>query len=382
MWFLTLVVRNLIRRPTRSVLTVAALAVAIGTVVTLLAVADNLRRSFAEVYERRGVDLVVVRSGQADRTSSLLPEQLASRIKKLTFVQSVTGGLVDIISFETAGLYAVPISGRVPNGLLLNDLKITAGRSLEEGDTKCALLGFVLARNLGKRVGDTISIYDEDFLVAGIFESFNTFENGAVFVPLRELQRLMGRDGFVTGFILILDPKCDKEVAGPQIRQSVETLQDDNGRPLRLTAMATQDHVGSALQMRIMQAVAWLVSAIALLIGAIGMLNTMMMSVFERTHEIGVLRALGWRKRRILVMILCESLALSLAGAVVGGAGGVLLLQGLSHLPWINGLLPGGVAPIVFIYGLAIAVLMGFTGGLYPAIRSASLVPTEAIRHE
>ncbi|MGO9470834.1 MAG: ABC transporter permease, partial [Isosphaeraceae bacterium] len=131
MWFLTLVVRNLIRRPTRSVLTVAALAVAIGTVVTLLAVADNLRRSFAEVYERRGVDLVVVRSGQADRTSSLLPEQLASRIKKLTFVQSVTGGLVDIISFETAGLYAVPISGRVPNGLLLNDLKITAGRSLE-----------------------------------------------------------------------------------------------------------------------------------------------------------------------------------------------------------------------------------------------------------
>lgn len=149
------------------------------------------------------------------------------------------------------------------------------------------------SHNLGKRVGDTISIYDEDFLVAGIFESFNTFENGAVFVPLRELQRLMGRDGFVTGFILILDPKCDKEVAGPQIRQSVETLQDDNGRPLRLTAMATQDHVGSALQMHIMQAVAWLVSAIALLIGAIGMLNTMMMSVFERTHEIGVLRHSG-----------------------------------------------------------------------------------------
>ena len=122
-------------------------------------------------------------------------------------------------------------------------------------------------------------------------------------------------------------------------------------------------------EMRIMQAVAWLVSAIALIIGAIGMLNTMMMSVFERTYEIGVLRALGWRKRRIVKMILCEALVLSLAGAVVGGVGGMLLLQGLSHLPWINGLLPGGVAPIVFVYGLVIAVLMGLTGGLYPAIR-------------
>ena len=195
MSFLTLVVRNLIRRPTRSVLTVAALAVAIGTVVTLLAVADNVRHSFAQVYERRGVNLVVVRSGQADRTSSLLPEQLAGRIQKLPFVQSVTGGLVDIISFETAGLYAVPISGRVPNGFLLTDLKVTSGRSLAPGDTKCALLGFVLARNLGKRVGDTISIYDEDFQVVGIFESFNTFENGAVFVPLQGAPASDGKSG-------------------------------------------------------------------------------------------------------------------------------------------------------------------------------------------
>jgi putative ABC transport system permease protein len=367
MRFLTLVVRNLTRRPTRSILTIAALAIAITTVVTLLGVADNLRRSFGQVYERRGVDFVVVRSGLADRTSSYLPEQLAARIRQLPFVQSVTGGLVDIISFESAGLYVVPISGRVPKGLLLGDIKITSGRSLEQGDKNCALLGFVLARNLGKQAGDVIAIYDEDFRVVGVFESFNSFENGAVFVPLQELQHLMGREGLVTGFMVILDPTCNKEAAG---------------RPLRLTAMATKDHVESALQLRIMNAVAWLVSAIALLIGVIGMLNTMMMSVFERTHEIGVLRALGWRKRRIVEMILCEALALSLAGAVVGGTGGVLLMQGLNHLPWINGLLPGSIPPIVLVYGLAIAVLMGFIGGLYPAIRGSSLMPTEAIRHD
>jgi putative ABC transport system permease protein len=382
MRFLTLVVRNLTRRPTRSILTIAALAIAITTVVTLLGVADNLRRSFGQVYERRGVDFVVVRSGLADRTSSYLPEQLAARIRQLPFVQSVTGGLVDIISFESAGLYVVPISGRVPKGLLLGDIKITSGRSLEQGDKNCALLGFVLARNLGKQAGDVIAIYDEDFRVVGVFESFNSFENGAVFVPLQELQHLMGREGLVTGFMVILDPTCNKEAAGPQIRRSVEALQDDEGRPLRLTAMATKDHVESALQLRIMNAVAWLVSAIALLIGVIGMLNTMMMSVFERTHEIGVLRALGWRKRRIVEMVLCEALALSLAGAVVGGTGGVLLMQGLNHLPWINGLLPGSIPPIVLVYGLAIAVLMGFIGGLYPAIRGSSLMPTEAIRHD
>ena len=93
-------------------------------------------------------------------------------------------------------------------------------------------------------------------------------------------------------------------------------------------------------QIKISRAVAWLTSAIALIIGAIGMLNTMIMSVFERTKEIGTLRAIGWRRSRIMQMVIGESLLLSLGGAIVGSLGGIVLVKLLTNFPLPRALSP------------------------------------------
>jgi putative ABC transport system permease protein len=112
------------------------------------------------------------------------------------------------------------------------------------------------------------------------------------------------------------------------------------------------------------------------------MLNTMIMSVFERTKEIGVLRAIGWGRWRVVKMILMESILLSLLGGAVGTVAAMLLTNVLSRFPIAAGFIEGNLAPSVILEGFLIALGVGLLGAAYPAYRGAQLLPTEALRHE
>ena len=124
------------------------------------------------------------------------------------------------------------------------------------------------------------------------------------------------------------------------------------------------------------------ISLLAVFIGAVGMLNTMLMSVLERTREIGVLRSLGWRRRRVLGMVLKESLILGMIGGVCGiplglGLGGLISMAGI----WGRALGPL-YTPRLFVQAIVVAMIAGLVGGLYPAWRATRLRPVEALRYE
>ncbi len=238
------------------------------------------------------------------------------------------------------------------------------------------MLGTLLAKNLGKKVGDSVNIYeDQPFEVVGIFHSFSMVENASMVVPLTELQRLTDRKGQVTMFDILLKNPGDQAA-------TTRLIKEIEGLGKGLSAKTTDDYVSSNTQIRAGEAMAWITSMIALVIGTVGVLNTMFMSVVERTLEIGILRAIGWRPLRVLHMILIESLLLSLTGAVVGTAGAVLLCRFLSKLPEANGLITGQISISVIMEGFMIALAVGFIGGGYPALRGSRLIPTEALRHE
>ena len=128
--------------------------------------------------------------------------------------------------------------------------------------------------------------------------------------------------------------------------------------------------------------VAWGTSAIALLIGILGIANTMAMSVFERTREIGILRALGWKGRHVILLILTEATALGFAGGLLGIGMGWGALRLLSTLPQTASIVSASVSPLHLFESLIIAIASGLLAGAYPAWRGARLSPVEALRYE
>jgi putative ABC transport system permease protein len=362
----------MLRRKTRSVLTVIAMAIAVGSVVALVGISNGFEQSFLEVYTSAGIDLVVVKAGVQERLNSGLDEKLTDVLRKVPHVTRVTPSLLDMISFEKQKLYGVPIRGTEVPSPMLEEMKLRTGRMLQADDKDGIVIGFILATSMNKKVGDTIELYEQEpFKIVGIVESHSVFDNGAITILLEPLQRLMDRAGQVTGFAVQIEHPDD-----PNELDGVIHYIDHMGGGLM--ALGTKEHVGSITQIRIIRGMSWVTSVIGLLIGAIGVLNTMFMSVMERTREIGVLRAIGWRKPRIVRMILAESIVMSVVGAIVGTLGAIWLTKFLSGQAPVSGLIAGDIAWDVVGEGF----LVGIVGAAYPAYRGARLLPTEALRHD
>jgi putative ABC transport system permease protein len=382
MRFFQVILKNVLNRKSRSALTAVGVAIAVTAVVALVGIADGFQRSFRELYEKRGVDLMVVRAGSSERLASSIPQQVGEQIRQLPGVRAVSPGLMDMVSFEQANLTSVALQGWEVDSFLFDALKMLDGRRLETGDDRGVMLGMVLAKNLGKKTGEKLEIAGQDFAIVGVFESFNVFENGSAVLLIHTLQTIMDRPNQVTGFQVILEDTPRRKETIERVRNEINGLRSPQGRLWGVEAMPTSDYVNSTTQIRMAQAMAWMTSIIALVIGAVGVLNTMVMSVFERTREIGILRAIGWRKSRVVRLILSESLLLSVAGAAAGIAAALFLTHALTWWPLVNGLIKGEVAPAVLIQGFFIALAVGLIGGAYPAYRGAHLPPTEALRHE
>jgi putative ABC transport system permease protein len=379
MRFPELVLRNITRRRFRTAMTVLALATAMAAVVSLLGISKGFKRSFADVYDAHGVDIVVSRQGSADRLSSSVDAASVERIATLPLIDRAAGVLLDTLSLEEQGVYGVPTMGIAPDSWLLADYEAVdsagdavAGPLAFSGERQL-LVGHNLAARLGLTLGGSVTLFDEPYTVAGIFRSRSVWENGSLILPLPALQQIADRPGQVT-YVNVIAARPLPKGGLPNVITAIEALDP------KLLPLPTAEFVDTDTRLALADAMAWMTSIVATVIGTIGTLNTMMTSVHERTREIGILRAIGWPARRVVGMILLESCGLALAAAAAGGLAAIGLTWALARAPAAGGILAPVIDLPVLAQGFSIALGIGLLGALLPAWRASRLLPTEAFR--
>lgn len=382
MHFVEIIFKNLRRRPVRTLLTVLGLAVAVMAMTSLWSIAWGYAASANDFYAKRGVDIVVVRAGVANRLTSSLQVELTQRIKEVPGVANVDVSLTDMVSLGEADLIGIPLRGLRSDGFAAQQLALGAGEPLAAGDRKMVLIGRGIADALGKKAGNTIRIEDQDFHIKGVVEPTNPFDSNSVVAPLEDVQELMGRQGVVSEVQVQVAQSVSSEDALQGVCRDIENLRDGAGQPLGLKAQPTRQFVNGATESQLGTSLAWAVTVIVFALSLVGMLNTMLMSVSERTRELGVLRAIGWRRQRLVRMILGESVLLGAAGAVVGAAAAALLVRGLAEWSRTSLFVPSNIDITAMCVGFLGAIGAGFVGSVYPALRAASVPPVESLRHE
>jgi putative ABC transport system permease protein len=373
MSLLAIVVKNLLRRPMRTLLTLVGITIGISAVVALTSLAWGFEATWVNVYRARGADLIVVRITSRDPLPAPFPETMMEGMAQMKGIRGAAGVLSDLMSIERVPTMLV--AGWQLHTFVWDHLKLKHGRWLRNDMEKSVLVGEIAAELLHKSVGDTVQIDTEEFTVAGIFSSQSIGENGAVVLPLGQLQALTNHVGMLNFINLSLDAGATPEAVAA-VRRTIE----GGHRGFRVFDATEIGQANVAVQAGKAMSVA--TSVIALAIGAVGVMNTVLMSVFERVREIGVLLALGWRRSRIIRMIMFESMLLSMLGGVLGTVIGGLILQLLQHLPVVHGRLEMTVGLAPFGAALLVSLLLGALGGLYPAWRGAHMQPISALRYE
>jgi putative ABC transport system permease protein len=266
------------------------------------------------------------------------------------------------------------VSGWEPGTAAWKHLKIISGQWPPADAKNQAFVGVIAAETLGKKPGDTIQIETEEFTVCAIVSSSAFAENGAVMLMLPDMQRLTSSENMVNFFDVWVQPNTPP--------QEVEKLQKLIKEKFDgLTAFSPGDVASSNAGIEIAKAMSIGTSLLALIVGAVGVMNTILMSVFERIQEIGVLLAIGWRRVRILKLILMESIVLSFAGGIVGCALGVVAVWILQATPWIHGKIESDFSASLLGLAMLVALAVGTFGGLYPAWIGSRMSPANALRH-
>jgi putative ABC transport system permease protein len=355
---LGLIVANVQRRPTRTALTAAGIAVGVAAVMALLALSAGLNRTAAELVHLGRADLGLFQADAGDPTTSVLPLSTLARVRAEPFVSQATP--LQLVTGAVSGDASSIVYGLDLNGFAGRQLVYTAGHGPSRGHV---VVGDGLATQLHLHPGSTIRLAGRTFPVAGIYHTGLTYEDLGVITVLSDAQALAGRSpNEVTTIGVRLTPTTVLAAAKRKLSRALPGVSaiSDPGEAVR--AGANSELISKAVV---------LIVVLALIIGGLAVANTMLAAVLERRRELALLSTIGWSARQLGLLVMGEAIAVSAIGTALGL---VLGLLAASLLPGALGL-SAFISSDVTAWGLGRAALIGMTigviGAAYPVWRVA-----------
>jgi ABC-type antimicrobial peptide transport system permease subunit len=368
-----MILKNLFRRKGRTLVTLVGISIGVAAIIALGAISKGLKAGFAAMTQGSQADLVISQAESLSALVSSVDETVGDEVRSLPGVADVNGMLYTNALLDNT-TYLI-LFGYDPDGFAIDHFRIVAGQPLAEARGvrgKPLILGRQAAESMDVGVGDALRITGSAFRVVGIYETGSGFEDAAAVVPLAEAQTLALQPHRVS----VLYVKLDDPGLADQVQTRIE-------RRFKDLSISTSGGFASQEELfELLDGIAMAVAGLAVVIGGIIMTNTLWMSVFERTREIGVLRSLGWRRRRVLGLILGESVILALLGGLIGGGLGLLSLLAIRESGSVLGIFGSQLTPDVFIRALVTVLVLGLVGGAYPAWWASRLLPLEALQYE
>jgi putative ABC transport system permease protein len=371
MTFVGLIVRNWAKRKLRLVFAALAVGVGVLTVVTFSVVNHSLRSSALGLLQTGRADFTVAQKGVSDILNSNVDEADVVRLRAQPQIAGITGVLIGTSRLNADNPQFLTIGIR-PDQLGEFGVNVIEGRAFTANASDEVMLGWRAARNLGKQVGDTITL-GRRMRIVGLYSTGQALGDAGAMLPLATYQVDQRQVGELTLLFVRVAPGTDI----PRLQQQI-----DHDNPQLVTIRTAAEFGRADRSLALINAADTGSTVLAVGIGAVVVMTTMMMTFIERTREFGVLAAIGWSRRRIVGMILGEALFLGAVGAIFGVALSFGAVQIVQRLPSLVGILHPEYTSAAFWRALYTAGAMSLLGGAYPAIRAALLPPMEALRHE
>jgi len=370
MIFFKLILTNLGRHRIRSLISIAGIAFSVAAMLTIVTVLQGAVGMFSGILSNDS-EIIVFERNVSDLFFSNVPASAVQGIADLPMVLHANPVLFGIVSSEDHPIITcfgvTPTDARIQKATWLQGDPLTFAK--HSGDV---VLGERAADFLKARLGSQVQIGHGLFHVIGVVNTTNGFEDGGVFMPLKSAQAFFHKEGSSSVVTIKLRNKDDAAAFKQQVKASYPNL----------TALENEEFTRSYSQFKILKATAWAVGGCGLLLGGLGVANTMIMSVFTRIREIAILRVNGFSKTQIAGLIFGESGMVSMLGAVVGLMIGAGFLFVLKLIPALHGYVDVSIEPQVLLIVILLALVAGIAGALYPAAYAVRISAVEALRFE
>lgn len=393
---------NLRRRKLRSWLTMIGIFIGIAAVVALISLGQGLQSFIEEEFEQFGVDKIIIQPKTLGPPGSVASKSLILTSKDLEVIENIRG--VEWASGYLIKQGQTKFKGEAgigfTTGIEAEDLErltgigsfdLLKGRILKKGDKHKVVVGYNHAHgNIWSKtleIGSTIQIEDVDFKVIGIMEKIgNPIDDRILYVPKETLKELLDIEDEESQILVKTAAGFDPEEVAEDIERR---LRDSRGEKedQETFNVQTSEQLLKTFQniFGVVQAVLVGIAGISLLVGGVGIMNTMYTSVLERTKEIGTMKAVGAKNSDILFIFLFESGLLGLVGGTIGIGIGMGLGKSAEYAANIalGTDLLRAVFPLYLIFGaLLFSFLIGTLSGILPAMQAAKLKPADALRYE